>query len=107
MEDDDPGVEGGGGEPVSAGVGMKREGLWKSVTDLLLTGKGMTHVMKGVGGGGEKTIYNTHKTVTTSLSTGGGPVSYVQLSEGGFQVVYPLGLWSRLSGVVKVLYGYG
>ena len=45
--------------------------------------------------------------VTTSLSTGGGPVSYVQLSEGGFQVVYPLGLWSRFSGVVKVLHGYG
>ena len=45
--------------------------------------------------------------MTTSLSTGGGPVSYVQLSEGGFQVVYPLGLWSRFSGVVKVLYGYG
>ena len=33
-------------------------------------------------------------------------MSYVQLSEGGFQVVYHLGLWSRLSGVVKVLYGY-
>ena len=32
-------------------------------------------------------------------------MSCVQLSEGGFQVVYPLGLWS--SGVVKVLYGYG
>ena len=32
---------------------------------------------------------------------------YVQLSEGGFQVVYPLGLWSRFSRVVKVLYGYG
>ena len=30
-------------------------------------------------------------------------MSYVQLSEG----VYPLGLWSRFSGVVKVLYGYG
>ena len=28
-------------------------------------------------------------------------MSYVQLSEGGFQVVYPLGLWSRSSGVVK------
>ena len=28
-------------------------------------------------------------------------MSYVQLSEGGFQVVYPLGLWSRFSGVVK------
>ena len=34
-------------------------------------------------------------------------MSYVQLSEGGFQVVYPLGLWSWFSGVVKVLYGYG
>ena len=34
-------------------------------------------------------------------------MSYLQLSEGVFQVVYPLGLWSRLSGVVKVLYGYG
>ena len=34
-------------------------------------------------------------------------MSYVQLSEGGFQVVYPLGLLSRSSGVVKVLYGYG
>ena len=34
-------------------------------------------------------------------------MSYVQLSEGGFQVVYPLGLWSRFSGVFKVLYGYG
>ena len=38
-------------------------------------------------------------------------MSYVQLSDGGFQVVYPLGLWSRFSGVVKVLYihiyGYG
>ena len=45
--------------------------------------------------------------VTTSLRTGGGPVSYMQLSEGGFQVVYPLGLWSRFSGVVKVRFGYG
>ena len=34
-------------------------------------------------------------------------MSCVQLSEGGFQAVYPLGLWSRFSGVVKVLYGYG
>ena len=36
-------------------------------------------------------------------------MSYVPLSEGGFQVVYPLGLRSRFSGpgVVKVLYGYG
>ena len=30
----------------------------------------------------------------------------MQLSE-GFQVVYPPDLWSRSSGVVKVLYGYG
>ena len=28
-------------------------------------------------------------------------MSCVQLSEGGFQVVYPLGLWSRSSGVLK------
>ena len=28
-------------------------------------------------------------------------MSCVQLSEGGFQVVYPLGSWSRSSGVVK------
>ena len=34
-------------------------------------------------------------------------MSCVQLYEGGFQVVYPLGLWSRSSEVVKVLYGYG
>ena len=34
-------------------------------------------------------------------------MSYVQLSEGGFQVVYPLDLWSRISGVVKVQFGYG
>ena len=34
-------------------------------------------------------------------------MSYVQLSEGGFQVVYPLGLWSRFSGVVTVRFGYG
>ena len=31
-------------------------------------------------------------------------MSCVQLSEGGFQVAYPLGLWSRFSGVFKVLY---
>ena len=34
-------------------------------------------------------------------------MSCAQLSEGGFQVLYPLGLWSRSSGVVKVLHGYG
>ena len=32
---------------------------------------------------------------------------YVHLSEGGFQVVHPLGLLPRTSGVVKVLFGYG
>ena len=32
---------------------------------------------------------------------------YVQLSEGGFQVAYPLGLWSRISRIVKVLFRYG
>ena len=30
-----------------------------------------------------------------------------QLSEGGIQVLYPLGLWYRFSGVVKVRFGYG
>ena len=34
-------------------------------------------------------------------------MSSVQWSEGSVQVVYPLGLWSRSTGVVKVLYGYG
>ena len=28
-------------------------------------------------------------------------MSFMQLSEGGFQVVYPLGLWYQSSGVVK------
>ena len=52
----------------------------------------------------ESTVYVL---LLQSLSTGGGPGSSVQLSEGGFQVVYPLGLWSRFSGVVKFLHGYG
>ena len=51
--------------------------------------------------------FRTQLHVTTSLSTGGGPVSCVQLSEGGVQVVYHLGVWSRTSGLVQVLYGYG
>ena len=34
-------------------------------------------------------------------------MSYVQLSEGGCQVVNPLGLWSRFSGVVKVQFVHG
>ena len=34
-------------------------------------------------------------------------MSNVQLSEGGFHVVYPLGLWSPFSGVVKIRFGYG
>ena len=36
--------------------------------------------------------FRTQLHVTTSLSTGGGPVSCVHLSEGGFPVVSPLGL---------------
>ena len=31
---------------------------------------------------------------------------YVQLSEGAFQVVCPLGLWPRCSADVKVIFGY-
>ena len=34
-------------------------------------------------------------------------MSCVQLSEGVFHAIYPLGLWSRSSGGVKVLHGYG
>ena len=34
--------------------------------------------------------------VTILLSTGGGPLAYVQLSEGGFQVVYPLGIYVKI-----------
>ena len=34
-------------------------------------------------------------------------MSYVQLSEGGFQVIYPPGLWSRFTSGLKVLFGYG
>ena len=34
-------------------------------------------------------------------------MSCVQLSERGFRVVYPLGLWSRSPGVVNRLFGYG
>ena len=37
-------------------------------------------------------------------------MSFMQLSEGVFQVVppcKPIGLWSQSSGVVKVLHGYG
>ena len=34
-------------------------------------------------------------------------MSFMQLSEGGFQVVYALGLLSRSSGGFKVLCGYG
>ena len=51
--------------------------------------------------------FQTQLHVTTSLSTGGGPVSCVQVSQGGFQVVYPLGLSSRSSGRVTVVHGYG
>ena len=31
----------------------------------------------------------------------------MQLSEGDFQLIYPLGLWPRFSRVVKVRFGYG
>ena len=31
----------------------------------------------------------------------------MQMTEGGFQVVFPLGLWPWSSGVVKVIHGYG
>ena len=34
-------------------------------------------------------------------------MSFVQLSEGGFQAANPFGLWSGLCRVVKVLHGYG
>ena len=51
--------------------------------------------------------FQTQLHMTTSLSTGGGPVTYVQLSDEGFQVVYTLGLWSWFFGVVKVLFGCG
>ena len=51
--------------------------------------------------------FRTQLHVTTLLSTGGGPVRCVHLLEGGFQVVYSLGVWSRASAVVKVLFGYG
>ena len=45
--------------------------------------------------------------MTTLLSTGGGPVSYVYLSEGDFQAVYSLGLWSHFSGVAKGQFRHG
>ena len=45
--------------------------------------------------------------VTTSLSTGEGPVSCVLLSEEGFQVMNPFGLWSRSCGVGSVMIGIG
>ena len=32
---------------------------------------------------------------------------YAKLSDGGFQVIYPLGLWSHFSRVVKVLFRHG
>ena len=34
-------------------------------------------------------------------------MSYVQLSEGRFQVAHPLGLWSQFCGVVEFLFRYG
>ena len=32
---------------------------------------------------------------------------YVRLPERGAHVAHALGLWARLAGVVKVLFGYG
>ena len=32
---------------------------------------------------------------------------FLQSPKWGFHVVYRLGLWSRVSGVVKVVHGYG
>lgn len=45
--------------------------------------------------------------MTMSLSTGGGPVGCVHLSEGGFQVVWSLVVWTRIFGSVTLLFGYG
>ena len=36
-----------------------------------------------------------------------GSLAALYLDKQPTQVVYPLGLWSRFSGVVKVLYGFG
>ena len=51
--------------------------------------------------------FQTQLYKTTLCSTGGGPVSGVQLSLGSARVAYAFGLWSGLSGVVTVLFGYG
>lgn len=48
--------------------------------------------------------FPTQLRVTTSLSTGGRPVS---CPRGFRQVIYSLGLYSRLSGVVQVLCAFG
>ena len=50
--------------------------------------------------------FQTESHVTTSLSTGGGPVSGTRVSERGFLAVYPGRLWSRLTGVANALLGY-
>ena len=62
-----------------------------------------THALAGIG----CVRLKMHPARCFHTYTGGGPVSRVQLSEGGFQVIYSLGLWFRSSGVVKVLYGHG
>ena len=51
--------------------------------------------------------FETQLPATTSLSTGKCPMSYVQLSQGGFLVDHPLGLWSWFSGVVELQFGHG
>ena len=68
----------------------------------------LTPSSEGLGSGSARPAgFRTQLHVTTSLSTGGGPMSYVHLSEEGFQVVYLLGLWYRFSGVVQVQCRYG
>ena len=49
--------------------------------------------------------FQTQLHMITSLSPDVGPVSCLRHVEGNLQAVDPLGLWSRLSGAVKVPFG--
>ena len=60
------------------------------------------HVPKVSGSNPRAPLAFEHVIITTSLTTGGGPVSCVQLPEGEVQVAYPLVLWSLVSGHAKV-----
>ena len=101
-------LKAGHGELKSPTSAMFRTPAAKHRSSGRRTRQKLTPSSEGLGfGSGCAPGFRTQLHVTTSLSTGGGPVTYVQLSERGFQVVYPLSLWSRFSGVVKVLYGYG